>query len=318
MKFISKIKNCIRLIADNDFRLLFFSHYGLTSWISDEKFLTQRYRAEMGRELNLENPITYTEKLQWLKAYDHRPEYTTMVDKYAVKKYVSDKIGEKYVIPLIGVWDRVEDIDFSTLPNRFVLKASHDSGDLVVCKDKSQLDIPKIKKSFKKLLKRNYYWGTREWPYKNVKPRIIAEAYMEDSTYRELRDYKFFTFGGVPKVLYIAQGRGKGDPTVADFFDMDFNHLPFTIDHDMAAVPPQKPKCFEEMKRLAAVLSEGTPQLRVDFYEVDGRVYFGEMTFFHCSGFEAFHPEEWDRIFGDWVTLPPKTAGEDRNDDTNQ
>lgn len=306
MSVQSKIKNIGRLMSDKDFRWCFLSNMGLAWMIPGEKFLRQRYRTQMGTELNLEHPVTYTEKLQWLKLYDHRPEYTRMVDKYEVKQYVAEKIGTEYVIPLLGVWERAEDIDFDMLPDRFVLKASHDSGGLVICKDKGDLDIPAIRKQFKKLLKRNYYNGTREWPYKNVKPRIIAEAYMEDRRQGELRDYKFFTFGGEPKVLYIAQGRGKGEPTVADFFDMEFNHLPFTIDHDMADVPPEKPVRFELMKALAAQLSQGTPQLRVDFYEVDGRVYFGEMTFFHCSGMENFHPEQWNKTFGDWVTLPPK------------
>lgn len=304
VSFKSKIKNCSRLVTDTDFRQCFFSKLGFAKWISDEKFLLARYKTEMGRELNLTNPTTYTEKLQWLKVYDHRPEYTTMVDKYAVKKYVANKIGEEYVIPLIGVWEKVEDIDFSSLPDRFVLKVSHDSGGIVICKDKSQLDIVQTKKYLKKLLKRNYYCGTREWPYKNVKPRIIAEEYMEDSYLGELRDYKFFTFGGVPKVVYIAQGRGNREATVADFYDMEFNHLPFTIDHDMAEIPPEKPVNFELMQQLATKLSEGTPQLRVDFYEVEGKVYFGEMTFFHCSGWAPFHPEEWDKTFGDWVVIP--------------
>ena len=275
-----------------------------------DAFLKRMYKINMGKELNLTAPVNYTEKLQWLKLYDHRPEYTTMVDKYEVKKYVADRIGEQYVIPLLDVWDSVDEIDFEALPDRFVLKTTHDSGAIVICKDKSKFDVESAKNKLRYYLKRRYYDCNREWPYKNVKPRIIAETYMEDSTYKELRDYKFFTFAGTPKVLYIAQGRGRGEPTVADFFDMDFNHLPFTIDHDMAEVPPEKPACFEEMKRLAAVLSEGTPQLRVDFYEVDGRVYFGEMTFFHCSGMDAFHPEEWDKTFGDWVELPQKN-GED-------
>lgn len=306
MSFTSKVKNLSRLITDTDYRQCFFSNLGFADWISDEKFLEARYRKAMGRELDLLDPIAYTEKLQWLKLYDHRPEYTRMVDKYEAKQYVTEKIGSEHVIPLLGVWDRVEDIDFDALPDRFVLKATHDSGGLIICKDKSLLDREAVRAKFRRLMERNYYWGTREWPYKNITPRIIAEAYMEDSTYKELRDYKFFTFGGQPKVLYIAQGRGRGEPTVADFFDMDFNHLPFTIDHDMAMGLPKKPQCFEEMKSLAAILSEGTPQLRVDFYEVDGKVYFGEMTFFHCSGLHPFHPEEWDRKFGDWVELPPK------------
>ena len=301
-----RLNTMYRLLTDADLRFHVCAYKGLLGHVDDAEFLKREYRYNHDRELALECPQTYTEKLQWLKLYDHRPEYTTMVDKYAVKQYVAEKIGAEYVIPLLGVWDRVEDIDFDALPDRFVLKTTHDSGGILVCKDKRKLDIPAVRKKLKPFLNRNYYARNREWPYKNVPHRVIAEAYMEDTSTGELRDYKFFTFGGEPKVLYIAQGRGRGEPTVADFFDMDFNHLPFTIDHDMAPVPPEKPRCLEEMKRLAAILSQGTPQLRVDFYEVDGKVYFGEMTFFHCSGMEAFHPAEWDRKFGDWVELPEK------------
>ena len=306
MRIFARMRTLCRCLTNASVRFDVMSAYGLLKHLSSEEFLKRVYQLKMGKPLDLENPQTYTEKLQWLKLYDHRPEYTRMVDKYGVKQYVAERIGEEYVIPLLGVWERAEDIDFDALPKQFVLKTTHDSGGIVVCKDKSCLDIPAARKTLRHFLRRDYYEHKREWPYKDVKPRVIAEAYMEDSRCQELRDYKFFTFGGEPRVLYIAQGRGKGEPTVADFYDMDFNHLPFTIDHDMAAVPPEKPQCFEEMKRLAAVLSQGTPQLRVDFYEVDGRVYFGEMTFFHCSGLDAFHPEAWDRTFGDWVTLPPK------------
>lgn len=306
MALAEKVKKLNRFLSDKDYRFLVLAGRGYMTGMPAEDFLRRMYQIRMGREPELKAPVLYTEKLQWLKLYDHRPEYTTMVDKYAVKQYVTEKIGAEYVIPALGVWERVEDIDFASLPERFVLKTTHDSGGIVICKDKTRLDAAAAKRKLKYFLKRDYYGQNREWPYKHVPHRIIAEAYMEDSTTAELRDYKFFTFGGVPKVLYIAQGRGRGEPTVADFFDMDFNHLPFTIDHDMAPVPPEKPENFELMKALAARLSEGTPQLRVDFYEVDGKLYFGEMTFFHCSGMEGFHPEEWDRIFGDWVTLPQK------------
>ena len=231
---------------------------------------------------------------------------SVMKSKGLKHKYVAEKIGEEYVIPLLGVWERPQDIDFNMLPNRFVLKTTHDSGGILVCKDKSKLDYAVACKYLKPFWRRDYYARNREWPYKNVPHRIIAEPYLEDSVTGELRDYKFFTFGGEPKVVYIAQGRGKGAETYADFFDMDFSHLPFTIDHNMAPIPPEKPQCFAEMKRLAAILAEGTPQLRVDFYEVDGKVYFGEMTFFHCSGLAPFHPAEWDQIFGEWVVLPEK------------
>ena len=306
----SKILGMGNLIISPDYRFQIQANMGLKGNMLGDEFLKRMYRIRMGRELNLENPVLYTEKLQWLKLHDHRPEYTRMVDKYEVKDYVAQKIGPQYVIPLLGVWDRVEDIDFDSLPERFVLKTTHDSGGIVVCRDKNRLDIPAVRKKLKYFWKRDYYSRNREWPYKNVKHRIIAEAYMEDSRLGELRDYKFFTFGGEPKVLYIAQGRGSSGETVADFFDMEFNHLPFTIDHDMAPVPPEKPENFELMKQLAAKLSQGTPQLRVDFYEVDGKVYFGEMTFFHCTGMASFHPQEWDRIFGDWVTLPPEKTEE--------
>ena len=300
-----KAKKLLRFLTSPDYRFLVLAARGRKGSVPAEAFLKRMYRIHMGRELDLKDPKTYTEKLQWLKLYDHRPEYTVMVDKYAVKNYVSKKIGPEYVIPLLGVWDKVEDIDFDSLPKQFVLKTTHDSGGIVVCKDKDTLDIGKAKAQLRYFLNRNYYDRNREWPYRAVPHRIIAERYMEDPKQGELQDYKFFTFGGVPKVLYIAQGRGLGGETVADFFDMDFQHLPFTIDHNMAPVPPEKPKNFEKMKQLAAVLSEGTPQLRVDFYEVEGKIYFGEMTFFHCSGMEAFHPGKWDQIFGSWVELPP-------------
>lgn len=273
--------------------------------VSDEKFLKRKYKIFLNKKLNLENPETYTEKLQWLKLYDRRSEYTIMVDKCTAKSYVASKIGEEYIIPTIGIWDSPDEIDFDQLPEKFVIKCNHNSGlGMYICCDKNKMDISKVRRNLKKGLAQNYYLTGREWPYKNVKRCIIAEKYMEDSTYKELRDYKFFTFNGIPKVLYITQGRGTNSETVADFYDMEFNHLPFTIDHEMSKIPPKKPECFEDMKRLAAILSEGTPQLRVDFYEVDGKVYFGEMTFFHCSGFENFHPEEWDKIFGEWIILP--------------
>lgn len=307
---MGKLETAMKLLLDSDFRFVSLANKGWKSKTPADEFLKRMYRFYMGRELNLDNPKLYTEKLQWLKLYDHRSEYTNMVDKYVAKQFVIERIGAEYVIPLLEVWERVEDIDFALLPDKFVLKTTHDSGGLVICKDKSQLNIKETRKKLNYFLKRHYYDCNREWPYKNIKPRIIAEAYMEDSVYKELRDYKFFTFGGVPKVLYIAQGRGKGEPTVADFFDMNFMHLPLTIDHEMASTPPEAPKNFVLMKNLAAKLSEGTPQLRVDFYEVNGKVYFGEMTFFHCSGLAPFHPEKWDEILGGWVELPKPASKE--------
>ena len=306
MKLIENFGKVIKLFTDEEFRLRFFATHGFAENISGEKILKVQYRKHFGKELNLENPSMYTEKLQWLKLYDHRPEYTTMVDKYLAKQYVAERIGEEYIVPLIAVWDKAEDIDFERLPEQFVLKTTHDSGGIVVCKNKKDLDQRAAREKLANSLKTNYWVYNREWPYKHVTPRIIAEAYMEDTKYGELRDYKFFTFGGEPKVMYIAKGRGLNGETTADFFDMEYNHMPFTIDHDMAEVMPEKPQNFEKMIEFAKILSKGTPQLRVDFYEVDGKLYFGEMTFFHCSGMNPFHPEEWDRRFGEWVELPEK------------
>ena len=278
----------------------------LSHMIPDRLYLMIKYRKRYGQYPNLRQPTKFTEKLQWIKLYDRCPLYTTLVDKYEVKKYVAEKLGKEYVVPLIGVWDDVDAIDFDALPDQFVMKCTHDSGGLVICKDKASFDVEAAKKKIRAILAQNFYWTSREWPYKNVKPRVIVEKYMEDTETKELRDYKFFTFNGVPKVMYIASGRGTGT-TYGDFFDMEFNHLDMAIDHDTAPVTPEKPLNFEAMKILAKKLAEGIPQVRVDFYEIDGKVFFGEMTFFHCGGFERFHPDALDETWGRWIELPNKS-----------
>lgn len=291
----------------NKFILDFFEtiEYYRRHFVDPNKYIYKVFRHRMGCDLDLQNPKTYSEKLQWMKLYDHNPLYTQLVDKYEVKKYIAEKIGDQYIIPTIGCWDNVEDIDFDSLPDKFVLKCTHDSGGLAICKDKNSFDVRKAKKKLKKSLKRNFYYMGFEWPYKNVKPRIIAEQYMEDSKTKELRDYKFFCFNGEVKALFIATERQKeGEDVKFDFFDTSYNHLPFRQGHENAKVLPEKPVCFEKMKHLATRLSVGLPQVRVDFYEVDGKVYFGEMTFFHHGGWTKFDPEEWDAIFGSWFTLP--------------
>ena len=276
-------------------------------FIDPEKYIKTLFYQRTGYPLNLDNPRTYNEKLQWLKLYWHNPILTTLVDKYAVKDFVKERIGEQYVIPTIGVWERASDIDWDKLPNQFVLKCTHDSGGLVICKDKSQLDKLRAVKKLTKSMANNYYYFGYEWPYKNVVPRIIAEPYLEDPETKELRDYKFFCFNGVVKALFIATDRNKeGVDVKFDFFDEEFNHLPFKQGHENASILPAKPHCFEEMKVLATTLSKGFPHVRVDFYEVDGHVYFGEMTFFHHGGWTKFDPEKWDEVFGSWLTLPEK------------
>ena len=274
-------------------------------WMADKQYLQLVYWANMHKKLNLEKPQSFNEKLQWLKLYDRKPEYTCMVDKYEAKKYVAERIGEEYIIPTLGVWNSFDDIDFTTLPNQFVLKTTHDSGSVVICNDNNSFNYENAKKSLTNSLRRDYYLEHREWPYKNVKRRIIAEKFMVDESGYELKDYKFFCFDGVPKTMFIASDRlVPGEETKFDCFDMEFNHLPFSNGHPNAIHEIKRPESFEKMKELAGKLSEGIPHLRVDFYDINGRIYFGELTFSHWSGMVPFEPDEWDYRFGEWIKLP--------------
>jgi hypothetical protein len=280
---------------------------GWTKRLSDERFLRMIYFIKFHKPLNLKNPQTFNEKLQWLKLNDRKPEYTMMVDKYAVKDYVAGIIGEKYIIPTLDVWDRPEDIDWNKLPNQFVLKTNHDGGNfgVVVCKDKTTFNKEKAIKRLRASLKRNVYMFGREWPYKNVNRKIFAEQYIEDNASNDLPDYKFFCFDGEVKALFIGTERESKDVKF-DFFDADFNHLDIVQTHPMSGKTIPKPENFEEMKEIATKLSKGIPHVRVDLYNVNGRIYFGEMTFYHHGGMQPFHPEHWDKDFGDWIKLPIK------------
>lgn len=276
---------------------------------NDEFYVKLIYRLYTGKKLNLDNPQTYNEKLNWQKVFDHNPLYTIMVDKFAAKEYVAKIIGDKYIIPTLGCWNKVEDIEWEKLPNSFVLKTTHDSGGVVIVRDKTVLNKNKATKKLRKRLNADNFSITREWPYKDVPRKIIAETYMEDIQTGELRDYKFFCFDGEVKALFIAQDRGRvGEEVKFNYFDADFNHLNIHQYHSAGNKIPEKPQCFEEMKMLASKLSKGIPQVRVDFYEVNGCVYFGELTFFHHGGIVPFIPEKWDYIFGSWITLPEKHA----------
>ena len=274
-----------------------------TNILSDKTFLKISYFVKMEKKLDLENPQTYSEKLQWLKLHDRNPEYTKMVDKYEVKEYVRKIIGDQYIIPTIGIYNSFDEINFDELPNQFVIKCTHDSGGLIIVKDKTKFDVKNAKKVINKCLKNNFFYAQREWPSKNVKPRIIIEEYMEDAKTSELRDYKFFCFDGVVKALFIASDRNSKSETKFDFFDEKFNHLNFTNGHPNALTQSEKPIQFELMIKLAEKLSHDIPHVRVDFYEVNGNVYFGEMTFYHWSGMTKFDPEEWDYKFGSWINL---------------
>lgn len=273
--------------------------------LDDETFLKLRYRGRFLKKLDLNNPKTYNEKLQWLKLYDRKPEYTTMVDKYAMKDWVASRIGPGYTIANYGVWDNPEEIDFDSLPDRFVLKGTHDSGSFIICKDKSQFDRASAIARLSKSMLSDQYIYNREWPYKNVPHRVLAEEFIVDESGYELKDYKFFCFDGKPYMMFIASGRTKG-ATTFDYYDMGFNHLDITQSHPNAAHGYDKPEAFEQMKELAAKLSAGIPQLRVDFYYVNGKVLVGELTFFHYGGFVPFHPDKWDAILGDMIQLPAK------------
>ncbi len=283
-KILKKIKYAMRIIPDRAYiQMYYFAHF--------KKFC------------NLKNPKTYNEKLNWLKLHDKNPIYTRIVDKFEAKEYVKDIIGDQYIIPTLGVWDNFDDIDFDELPQQFVLKCTHDSEGLVIVKDKDKLDKEMAKNKIESALKQNFFYIGREWPYKNVKPRIIAEKYMEDHIDGELRDYKFFCFDGEPKAMFVASDRAS-DNVKFDYFDLNFNHLDIKQKYPHAEQQLRKPVTFEKMIELSKVLSKGFPHVRVDFYEVDGQLYFGELTFYHFSGFMPFEPNKWDKIFGDWIKLP--------------
>jgi len=275
-------------------------------WFPDKLFLRIMFRHFLGYELNLDEPKTFSEKLQWLKLYDRNPEYTRMVDKYEAKKYVADIIGDEFIIPTLAVYYSTSEIDLDALPDRFVLKCTHDSGSVAICKDKKTFKKSEAFAMLEKGLRRNFFWENREWPYKNVKPRIIAEAYLEDNDTPELRDYKFFCFNGEVKYCQVISGRSSS--MCIDFFDHDWNHQPFHEPHiyPFAEVKVKRPRQLEKMWHAATSLSKDKPFSRIDFYEASDCVYFGEITFFPTSGFGGFDPEEWDLIFGKWLKLPSK------------
>ena len=300
-----KTKNKILKVLKNPLWLLVFMNNRGLHMLSDKKYLSLLYKLEFNKRIDWKNPKTFNEKLQWLKIYDRKKNYTTMVDKYEAKKYVANIIGNEYIIPTIGIYDNFDEIDFNLLPDQFVIKCTHDSGGLVICKDKSKLDIDELKYKINRCLNKNFYWSGREWPYKDVKPRIIIEKYMEDSKNSTMRDYKFFCFDGKPKIMYISEGLENHETASISFYDMNFKLTKCKRkDYKLLEYMPEQPKNFELMKKFASVLSKDIPHLRVDFYEINGDLYFGELTFFTCSGMVPFEDEKWDRKLGDLIKLP--------------
>lgn len=304
---MGKLKRAIYYLIHNKSQFLYSSVTNLNFLFPDKLYLQLKYRLLFGKWINWNNPQSFNEKLQWLKVFNRKSEYTSMVDKYEVKRYISNLIGEEYVIPLLGVWDRFDDIDFDLLPDQFVLKTTHSGGStgVIICKDKRMFDIQKAKAATEYSLKSNVYKTLREWPYKDVKPRIIAEEYMSDGVHSVLLDYKFFCFNGDPKVMLVATGR---DESVCfDYFDMEFNHLPFQQGGPNSSQSISRPENLDEMIRLVKILAKDIPHVRIDLYDVNGRIYFGEFTFFDSSGMSKFEPEEWDYILGSYIKLPGKT-----------
>lgn len=281
-------------------------------WIPDELYLRWVYYLGTGNKLNLDSPQRYNEKLQWLKLNYHNPLWTKMVDKYAVKEYVKGLMRDYpdehlYVAETLGVWKCPKDIEWDSLPNQFVLKTNHDGGNngVFVCKDKAKVDKKKLIRAIDKSLKRDVFALGREWPYKNVKRCVFAEQYLEDSS-GELRDYKFFCFNGKAKYLFIATERQSGGEVKFNYYDEDFKPLDIIQHHPMSSKLIDKPQKFVQMKQIASHLSQGLPEVRVDFYEVNGKIYFGEYTFFHHGGTVPFHPDKWDLIWGNLIQLPSK------------
>ncbi len=305
MELSKIVRSGCRYLSDSKFRFQINRSLGLYNSWDDERYLKRAYLKIMGEPLDLENPTSFNEKLQWLKLHDHNPEYTEMVDKYEVKKYVAEKIGEKYVIPTYGVWDKFDDIDFDSLPDQFVLKCTHDSGGLVICSDKTKLNVDDARKKLDRCMQHNYYLLGREWPYKNVKPRIIAEKYLVDESGYELKDYKVFNFDGVSRAIQVDFDRFSDHKR--NLYDLDWNLIDGEIKYRS---DPNKiilrPKCFGEMLDISKILSKGIPHVRTDFYCINEQLYFGEMTFYHGSGFEEFRPETLGMEFGSWLKLPVK------------
>ena len=278
--------------------LLFLDRKGIIR-LDDKRYLRYLYKSNLEKNLNIDNPQTFNEKLQYLKLYDRKDIYTKMVDKYEAKKYAGDIIGNQYIIETLGVWDKFEDIDFEKLPSEFVLKCTHDSGGVIVCSNKKKIEKKEIKKKMEKSLKKNYYYLNREWPYKNVIPRIIAEKYMVPTDQKELIDYKFFCFKGLPEMILVCSERNTN--LKKTFFDKDWNFIDLSEGKHGIDKNIPKPLNLELMIELAKKLAKNTKFIRIDFYEIDKKVYFGEFTFFPNAGFEKFNPEKYDKLLGDKI-----------------
>ncbi|GAA0676488.1 MULTISPECIES: ATP-grasp fold amidoligase family protein [Clostridium] len=297
-------KHGYQFIKDSRFRIKVLDSLGFYNNMEDKEYLMKMYYCYFGKQLNLNNPQSFNEKLQWLKLYDRKTTYTDIVDKNEIKRIIERKFGKEYVIPNYGVWEKFEEIDFAQLPEKFVLKTTHDSGGVVICEDKSKFDFLAAKKKLEKSLKSNFYKYRREWPYKNVRPRIIAEMYISNND-REVDDYKVHCFNGMPKITLVCSDRFSKTGLTEDFYDNEWNHLNMKRPEvNNAIIHHEKPADFEKMLEMASILSKDYPFLRVDYYVIDKQIYVGELTLYPSSGFSGFEPESWDLELGKWISLP--------------
>ena len=275
----------------------------ISVFLPDKLFLKIKFRYHFGHKLYLNNPKTFNEKLQWLKLNNRKPEYTQLVDKYEVRKYIKEKIGDEYLIPLLGVYNNFDEINFAELPNQFVLKPNHTSGNVFICRDKSKIDYIKLKKEVDLWLKRKYYWLHREWPYKNVKPKIVCEKFMVDESEKDLKDYKVFCFNGTPKLIQVDYNRFSGHKR--NLYDVNWGYVPASFQYSSDPnVKISKPHKLEKVLKLAEKLAKEHPFIRVDFYIINNEIYFGEITFYPEAGFGKFEPKDISNEMGGWINLP--------------
>lgn len=308
----SKIAHFLKLFYDSKYRFAVLSQRGWYFWLSDEAFVKRYYKYRMGKKLNLKEPKTFNEKMQWLKLYHHKNEFINMVDKFEVKKWVASVIGEQYIIPTLGIWNNFDEIDFESLPNQFVLKCTHDSGGLVICRDKTNFDVKSAEHKIKFCLKKNFYNLSREWPYKFVVPRIIAEPFISngidtlDNIADGLIDYKFFCFNSIPRILYVSKGLENHKTAKISFLDMNGREMPFhRSDYESFGYEINLPSNFSDMKSVAKKLASSidSPFVRIDLYSVNEQVLFSEITFTPCGGTLPFEPAEWDEKLGNWICI---------------
>jgi len=304
---MKECKKILKIIEHPSLILYYFDKFGIKR-ISDKKFLEYKYFFVLNKKLDLENPQTFNEKLQWLKLYDRNPEYTKMVDKCEAKKYVANVIGEEYIIPTLGIYNSFEEIDFQKLPNQFVMKCTHDCGSIIICKDKSKFNMEKAKNKINKALKYNYYYAGREWPYKNIKPRIIIESFMDDGVNSQLVDYKLQCFWGKVDNILVCVDRDKETGVKYHYFDTNWKYLKYCpypgINEKNINI--SKPKQLDKMIKIAERLSAGIPEVRIDLYIIHGKIYFGEYTFFTNGGFDTTITSDADIILGEKLKLPIK------------